>query len=79
MQGRSEIRRTNRGGDTSGTARVWRALGAPDELLELPQGEEADGIQQKAWPCGLPAHVIDDIKSIQAKWTIANISDIRRR
>ena len=28
----------------------------------------ADGIQQKAWFCGPPSHVIDGIKSVAAKY-----------
>ena len=28
----------------------------------------ADGIQQKAWFCGPPAHVIEGIKSIEARY-----------
>src|SRR5439155_1477099 len=43
--------------------RTWRSPGAPARTPSL-----ADGIAQKAWFCGPPGHVIDGIKSIEAKY-----------
>ena len=43
--------------------RTWGSPGAPARTPSL-----ADGIQQKAWFCGPPAHVIEGIKSIEAKY-----------
>jgi alkanesulfonate monooxygenase SsuD/methylene tetrahydromethanopterin reductase-like flavin-dependent oxidoreductase (luciferase family) len=43
--------------------RTWGTPGAPARIPTL-----ADGIQQKAWFCGPPAHVIEGIKSIEAKY-----------
>ena len=43
--------------------RTWGTPGAPARVPNL-----ADGILQKAWFCGPPAHVIDGIKSIEAKY-----------
>jgi alkanesulfonate monooxygenase SsuD/methylene tetrahydromethanopterin reductase-like flavin-dependent oxidoreductase (luciferase family) len=43
--------------------RTWGTPGAPARTPSL-----RDGIQQKAWFCGPPAHVIDGIKSIEAKY-----------
>jgi hypothetical protein len=43
--------------------RTWGTPGAPARIPTL-----ADGIQQKAWFCGPPQHVIDGIKSIEAKY-----------
>jgi len=43
--------------------RTWGTPGAPARVPSL-----ADGIQQKAWFCGPPAHVIEGIKSIEAKY-----------
>jgi hypothetical protein len=37
--------------------------GAPARVPNL-----RDGVQQKAWFCGPPGHVIDGIKSIEAKY-----------
>ena len=42
--------------------RTWGTPGAPARVPSL-----ADGIQQKAWFCGPPAHVIDGIRSIEAQ------------
>ena len=43
--------------------RTWGTPGTPARVPSL-----ADGIQQKAWLCGPPAHVIDGIRSIEAKY-----------
>jgi hypothetical protein len=43
--------------------RTWGTPGAPARVPNL-----ADGIEQKAWFCGPPQHVIDGIKSIEAKY-----------
>jgi len=43
--------------------RTWGTPGAPARVPTL-----ADGIKQKAWFCGPPAHVIEGIKSIEAKY-----------
>jgi len=43
--------------------RTWGTPGAPARLPTL-----ADGIQQKAWFCGPPRHVIEGIKSIEAQY-----------
>jgi alkanesulfonate monooxygenase SsuD/methylene tetrahydromethanopterin reductase-like flavin-dependent oxidoreductase (luciferase family) len=43
--------------------RTWGSPGAPARTPSL-----ADGIAQKAWFCGPPEHVIDGIKSIEAKY-----------
>ena len=43
--------------------RTWGTPGAPARTPSL-----ADGIQQKAWFCGPPSHVIDGIKSVAAKY-----------
>ena len=43
--------------------RTWGTPGAPARVPSL-----ADGIRQKAWFCGPPAHVIEGIKSIEAKY-----------
>src|SRR5262247_3660347 len=43
--------------------RTWGTPGAPARTPSL-----ADGIQQKAWFCGPPSHVIEGIKSIEAKY-----------
>jgi alkanesulfonate monooxygenase SsuD/methylene tetrahydromethanopterin reductase-like flavin-dependent oxidoreductase (luciferase family) len=43
--------------------RTWGTPGAPARVPNL-----ADGIQQKAWFCGPPAHVIEGIRSIEAKY-----------
>jgi len=46
-----------------GQGRTWGTPGAPARIPSL-----ADGIQQKAWFCGPPTHVIDGIKSIASKY-----------
>jgi alkanesulfonate monooxygenase SsuD/methylene tetrahydromethanopterin reductase-like flavin-dependent oxidoreductase (luciferase family) len=43
--------------------RVWGSPGAPASVPTL-----AEGVKQKAWFCGPPKHVIDGIKSIEAKY-----------
>jgi alkanesulfonate monooxygenase SsuD/methylene tetrahydromethanopterin reductase-like flavin-dependent oxidoreductase (luciferase family) len=43
--------------------RTWGTPGAPARLPTLK-----DGVEQKAWFCGPPAHVIEGIKSIEAKY-----------
>jgi alkanesulfonate monooxygenase SsuD/methylene tetrahydromethanopterin reductase-like flavin-dependent oxidoreductase (luciferase family) len=43
--------------------RTWGTPGAPARVPDL-----RDGIQQKAWFVGPPSHVIDGIKSIEAKY-----------
>ena len=43
--------------------RTWGTPGAPAGVPSL-----RDGVAQKAWFCGPPAHVIDGIKSIEAKY-----------
>jgi len=43
--------------------RTWGTPGAPARVPSL-----ADGILQKAWFCGPPAHVIEGIKSVAAKY-----------
>jgi hypothetical protein len=43
--------------------RAWGTPGAPAEIPTL-----AEGVKQKAWFCGPPKHVIDGIKSIEAKY-----------
>jgi len=43
--------------------RTWGTPGAPARTPNL-----ADGIAQKAWFCGPPKHVIEGIKSIEAKY-----------
>jgi alkanesulfonate monooxygenase SsuD/methylene tetrahydromethanopterin reductase-like flavin-dependent oxidoreductase (luciferase family) len=43
--------------------RTWGTPGAPARVPSL-----RDGVAQKAWFCGPPAHVIDGIKSIEAKY-----------
>jgi len=43
--------------------RTWGTPGAPARVPSL-----RDGVQQKAWFCGPPSHVIDGIKSIEAKY-----------
>jgi alkanesulfonate monooxygenase SsuD/methylene tetrahydromethanopterin reductase-like flavin-dependent oxidoreductase (luciferase family) len=43
--------------------RTWGTPGAPARTPNL-----ADGVAQKAWFCGPPKHVIDGIKSIEAKY-----------
>ena len=43
--------------------RTWGTPGAPARVPNLK-----DGIQQKAWFVGPPSHVIDGIKSIEAKY-----------
>ncbi|HUK08068.1 MAG TPA: LLM class flavin-dependent oxidoreductase [Stellaceae bacterium] len=43
--------------------RTWGTPGAPAHTPNL-----RDGIQQKAWFCGPPKHVIEGIKSIEAKY-----------
>jgi alkanesulfonate monooxygenase SsuD/methylene tetrahydromethanopterin reductase-like flavin-dependent oxidoreductase (luciferase family) len=43
--------------------RTWGTPGAPARTPSL-----RDGVQQKAWFCGPPAHVIEGIKSIEAKY-----------
>jgi alkanesulfonate monooxygenase SsuD/methylene tetrahydromethanopterin reductase-like flavin-dependent oxidoreductase (luciferase family) len=43
--------------------RTWGTPGAPARTPFL-----RDGVQQKAWFCGPPAHVIEGIKSIEAKY-----------
>ena len=43
--------------------RTWGTPGAPARTPNL-----RDGIQQKAWFCGPPKHVIEGIKSIEAKY-----------
>ena len=43
--------------------RTWGTPGAPARVPSLK-----DGVQQKAWFCGPPSHVIDGIKSIEAKY-----------
>jgi alkanesulfonate monooxygenase SsuD/methylene tetrahydromethanopterin reductase-like flavin-dependent oxidoreductase (luciferase family) len=43
--------------------RTWGTPGAPARVPSL-----RDGVQQKAWFCGPPGHVIDGIKSIEAKY-----------
>ena len=37
-------------------------------VLDFQPASLGDGIQQKAWFCGPPAHVIEGIKSIEAKY-----------
>ena len=44
--------------------RTWGTPGAPASRTPMLK----DGIQQKAWFCGPPRHVIDGIKSIEAKY-----------
>ena len=43
--------------------RTWGTPGAPAKIPSL-----ADGVAQKAWFCGPPKHVIEGIKSIEAKY-----------
>jgi len=43
--------------------RTWGTPGAPARTPSL-----RDGVQQKAWFCGPPSHVIEGIKSIEAKY-----------
>jgi len=43
--------------------RTWGTPGAPARTPKL-----ADGVAQKAWFCGPPKHVIEGIKSIEAKY-----------
>ncbi len=43
--------------------RTWGTPGAPARTPFL-----RDGVQQKAWFCGPPAHVIEGIRSIEAKY-----------
>src|SRR5262249_1637189 len=43
--------------------RTWGTPGAPARVPSL-----RDGVAQKAWFCGPPGHVIDGIKSIEAKY-----------
>jgi alkanesulfonate monooxygenase SsuD/methylene tetrahydromethanopterin reductase-like flavin-dependent oxidoreductase (luciferase family) len=43
--------------------RTWGTPGAPARVPSL-----RDGVQQKAWFCGPPSHVIEGIKSIEAKY-----------
>jgi len=43
--------------------RTWGTPGAPARVPNL-----ADGIQQKAWFCGPPVHVIEGIKTVAAKY-----------
>ena len=43
--------------------RTWGTPGAPARTPKL-----ADGIKQKAWFCGPPKHVIEGIKSVEAKY-----------
>jgi alkanesulfonate monooxygenase SsuD/methylene tetrahydromethanopterin reductase-like flavin-dependent oxidoreductase (luciferase family) len=43
--------------------RTWGTPGAPARTPFL-----RDGVEQKAWFCGPPAHVIEGIKSIEAKY-----------
>ena len=43
--------------------RAWGTPGAPANVPSL-----AEGVAQKAWFCGPPQHVIDGIKSIEAKY-----------
>jgi alkanesulfonate monooxygenase SsuD/methylene tetrahydromethanopterin reductase-like flavin-dependent oxidoreductase (luciferase family) len=43
--------------------RTWGTPGAPARVPSL-----ADGVEQKAWFCGPPSHVIDGIKSIETKY-----------
>jgi alkanesulfonate monooxygenase SsuD/methylene tetrahydromethanopterin reductase-like flavin-dependent oxidoreductase (luciferase family) len=43
--------------------RAWGTPGAPARVPSLH-----DGVQQKAWFCGPPSHVIDGIKSIEARY-----------
>jgi alkanesulfonate monooxygenase SsuD/methylene tetrahydromethanopterin reductase-like flavin-dependent oxidoreductase (luciferase family) len=43
--------------------RTWGTPGAPARVPSLK-----DGVHQKAWFCGPPSHVIDGIKSIEAKY-----------
>ena len=43
--------------------RTWGTPGAPASMPTL-----AEGVKQKAWFCGPPKHVIDGIKSIEAKY-----------
>src|SRR5207244_13219320 len=43
--------------------RTWGTPGAPARVPTL-----TDGIAQKAWFCGPPSHVIEGIKSIEAKY-----------
>jgi len=43
--------------------RTWGSPGAPAKIPTL-----AEGVKQKAWFCGPPKHVIDGIKSIEAKY-----------
>jgi alkanesulfonate monooxygenase SsuD/methylene tetrahydromethanopterin reductase-like flavin-dependent oxidoreductase (luciferase family) len=43
--------------------RTWGTPGAPARVPSL-----IDGVRQKAWFCGPPSHVIDGIKSIEAKY-----------
>src|SRR5881394_3335452 len=43
--------------------RAWGTPGAPAKIPTL-----AEGVKQKAWFCGPPKHVIEGIKSIEAKY-----------
>jgi hypothetical protein len=43
--------------------RTWGTPGAPSRIPSL-----RDGVEQKAWFCGPPSHVIEGIKSIEAKY-----------
>jgi len=43
--------------------RTWGTPGAPARVPSL-----RDGVEQKAWFCGPPSHVIEGIKSIEAKY-----------
>jgi len=43
--------------------RAWGTPGAPARVPSL-----RDGVEQKAWFCGPPSHVIDGIKSIADKY-----------
>jgi len=43
--------------------RTWGSPGAPASIPTL-----REGVKQKAWFCGPPGHIIDGIKSIEAKY-----------
>ena len=43
--------------------RAWGTPGAPARLPTLE-----DGIEQKAWFCGPPAHVVEGIKAVEARY-----------
>jgi hypothetical protein len=43
--------------------RTWGTAGAPARIPSL-----RDGVQQKAWFCGPPSHIINGIRSVEARY-----------